>query len=124
MKRETKQRRAIRETLRAAGRPLAPEEILQEARRKVPTLGIATVYRAVNSLEEEGWATSVELPEGPVRFERAGKGHHHHFLCTACEGVWDVDGCSGDLDVLTPSAGFQVDTHEILLYGQCDRCAA
>jgi Fur family transcriptional regulator, ferric uptake regulator len=123
MERDTRQRRAIREAIEAADRPLAPQEILHRAHLDVPRLGIATVYRTVKALVEEGWAQPVELPEGPVRYERTGKGHHHHFVCRSCEGVFEVAGCPRGVGALTP-AGFHLESHDLVLYGRCERCVA
>ena len=50
MERSTRQRRAIREAFLEAGRPLSPQEVLELARKKVPSLGLATVYRTLKGL--------------------------------------------------------------------------
>ena len=42
-------------------------------------LGIATVYRNIRSLTEEGELSEVKLPGENPRFELAGHQHHHHF---------------------------------------------
>lgn len=123
VERDTRQRKAIRDAIESANRPLAPMEILERAQESVPGLGIATVYRTVKSLVEEAWALAVELPEGPVRYERAGKGHHHHFVCRNCDGVFEVDGCAPGVKELTPS-GFELETHDLVLYGRCEQCVA
>jgi Fur family ferric uptake transcriptional regulator len=122
MMRDTPQRRAIRRALREAGRPLTPDEILRGGRtRGAPTLGIATVYRNLKALEEDGWAAPVELPGEVTRYEVAGKPHHHHFLCRGCDGAFDVRGCSDDVDAAAPP-GFRVEGHEVILYGVCAGC--
>jgi len=124
MRRNTQQREAIRAALRGAGRPLAPAEIHRAARGSVPGLGIATVYRNLRGLLDEGWLREVELPGGgPNRYEVAGKGHHHHFHCRRCDRVFEVDDCPGDLTALAPP-GFRPESHDIILYGLCARCAA
>jgi Fur family transcriptional regulator, ferric uptake regulator len=121
MQRETSQRKAIRRALTAAGRPLGPNEILDSARDTVPGLGIATVYRNVKALLEEGWIVAVELPGEPARYEIAGKDHHHHFLCRACDSVFEIEGCPGNIRAVTPD-GFQLERHEVVLYGLCTTC--
>ena len=123
MPRETRQRRAIRETLRASGRPLSPGELLASARKKVDGLGIATVYRNLKLLQDEGLITAVELPGAPARYEVSGKDHHHHFHCRSCDRVLEVEGCPGEMGAVAPD-GFQVESHEVVLYGLCDACAA
>ena len=123
MQRETKQRRAIRRTLKEAGHPLSPNEVLEAARIHVAGLGIATVYRNLKAFQEEGWVVPVELPGEPPRYEIAGKQHHHHFHCRSCDKVYEVDGCPGNLGEVTPD-GFQLESHEFVLYGLCEGCAA
>lgn len=62
MERNTRQRDAIRQVFEAVPRPLGPAEVLDYGRKHVSKLGIATVYRTINSLVESGWLVPVELP--------------------------------------------------------------
>jgi Fur family ferric uptake transcriptional regulator len=121
MERNTRQRDAIRQVFAETDRPLGPQEILQAAQAYIPALGIATVYRTLKALVEEGWLSPVELPGEPQRYEMAGKGHHHHFRCHACDRVYEIDGCLSNLKRLVPQ-GFQIDRHEVVLYGTCNTC--
>ncbi len=121
MERNTAQRRAIREVLSRADRPMTPREVLAEARSRVPNMGIATVYRAVNALIDEGWLVAVELPGQPQRYERGGKGHHHHFNCNRCGRTFEMEGCPGGMDELVPD-GFTMEAHEVFVYGLCGEC--
>jgi len=121
MERDTKQQRAIREIFTRERRPLSTDELLAAGRTLVPSLGIATVYRNINSLADEGWIHSVELPGEPVRYERCGKPHHHHFMCRGCGLAFDVAACPEDVERLAP-AGFLVEGHEMVLYGKCPAC--
>jgi len=123
VERDTAQRRAIRAVLDAAGRPLSPKEVLREGRERVASLGMATVYRTLNALVDEGSVTPVELPGEPARYEMSGKPHHHHFHCRECDQVYEVDGCPGNLRQGVPS-GFVLDSHELVLYGRCATCVA
>lgn len=122
MERKTRQRDAIWLVLERASRPLGPQEVLARARKEVPRLGIATVYRNIKALVAEARLRVVELPGVPDRYEVAGKDHHHHFHCRSCDGVFEVDTCSGDFDRVTPE-GFQLERHEVMLYGLCATCA-
>lgn len=121
MERDTQQRRAIRRVFSEMDRPLAPAEVLEAAREHVESMGMATVYRNLKLLTEDGWLSSVELPGEPDRYERAGKGHHHHFVCETCEQAFDVDGCATDLGAMVP-AGFRITSHHMTLYGVCATC--
>jgi Fur family ferric uptake transcriptional regulator len=123
MERNTRQRTAIREALQRARRPLLPQEVLEAAQAQAPRLGLATVYRNLKLLVEEGVLCTVELPGENPRFEPANRQHHHHFQCTACQRVFDVHACPGDLSRLAPP-GFTVVDHELTLYGRCGDCAS
>ncbi len=122
LNRKTRQRDAIREVFEHAERPLAISEVLSAAARQADGLGVATVYRAVSALLEEGWIDSVEIPGEPARYERAGKAHHHHFQCERCEKVFDVAGCMDNLRKLVPPK-FRVSGHAVTLFGLCAKCA-
>ncbi len=122
-RRRTRQRAAIRAVLESARRPLSIGEVLESARRSVPRLGIATVYRTVGALVEEGFLSQVEIGGEAPRYEISGRAHHHHFRCRRCHRVFEMDGCLPDVRRLAP-AGFVVEDHEILLSGLCPDCAA
>ncbi|CAN7400836.1 transcriptional repressor [Acidovorax sp. LjRoot74] len=121
MERFTRQRTAIYAVIAGAQRPLSPQEVLDNARASVEGLGLATVYRNLKALLEDGSIEAVSLPGESPRYEPAGQSHHHHFQCTQCARVFDVHACPGDLQGLAPR-GFTVQRHELTLYGLCADC--
>jgi Fur family ferric uptake transcriptional regulator len=122
MERNTRQRAAIEDALRRAGRPLAPAEVLREAQRHVPGLGLATVYRTLRALTGQQRVEPVVLPGESARYELTHRDHHHHFRCRSCDRVFEVLGCPGNLSRFAPR-GFRVDAHEFVLFGTCASCA-
>ena len=122
--RATRQKTAIRSTIDAARRPLTTLEVLEGARELVPALSIATVYRNIKSLLQDGSIHRVPLPGDNPRYEssHAASTHHHHFQCTSCQRVFDVHDCPGDLEHMAPR-GFTVERHELTFYGHCADCA-
>lgn len=121
--RHTRQRDIILQVLARAEGPLSVPELLARAQGELPSLGIATVYRTLKLLQEDGRVRAISL-DGESRFERADLGHHHHFACRVCGGVFDLALCP----VALPSGtvypgGFVVEAHEVTLYGLCPRCA-
>jgi len=119
--RNTKQKEAIREAFTSAGRPLSPEEVLTLAKTHVDGVSLATIYRNIASLVEDGWLATVEMPGAATRYEVAGKEHHHHFRCTVCGKVFELEGCTVQVSRNVPK-GFQVTGHEFFLYGSCNAC--
>jgi Fur family ferric uptake transcriptional regulator len=124
MERDTRQRTAIKNAVESSGRPLSAQEVLAAAQSDVPGIGIATIYRNLKALTEAGSLTVVSIPGSNPRYESSTIGlqhHHHHFMCTACERVFDVHSCPGSILNAAPQ-GFKVDRHELTLYGQCKEC--
>ena len=119
--RNSKQRRAIAACLEEGGRPLTAAELLVAARERIAGLGIATVYRALSALREDGTLTVVELPGEPTRFERSSPRHHHYFRCRRCGLLYVLHGCIHGLASWLPH-GFVHERHEVVLYGKCSRC--
>ena len=123
MERNTRQRGAIRRAFQRANRPLGTGEVLDLARAEVGGLGIATVYRNIRTLVDEGWLAVVELPGEVPRYEVNGKHHHHHFRCRNCDRVYEVAGCVAALSEIVPT-GFTMEDHDLVLYGQCAGCSS
>jgi len=122
--RRTPQREAVYDAIREAAGPLTIPEIHERAQARMPGIGIATVYRTVNLLQTKERIQEVILPTGETRYEMAGLGHHHHFHCRVCDEVFDLEHCPVDIpDRSDFSGGFQVESHEVTLYGVCPDCA-
>jgi Fur family transcriptional regulator, ferric uptake regulator len=122
-RRDTTQQRAIRAAIDTAGRPLSIQEIHEIASRDCPTLGIRTIYRAVNRLLDDESIAPVVIPGQPDRYEPAAIAakHHHHFRCERCDRVFDVGACPGGLSRMLPP-GFKLAGHELSLWGTCSEC--
>ncbi len=118
--RNTRQKAAIREAFERAGRPLSTDEVHAAARSASTGLGIATVYRSIRSLVEDGWLATVDVPGRNPLYEVSGKGHHHHFSCERCERVYELEGCA-TVDTSLPR-GFRASHHDLTIYGICAPC--
>lgn len=125
--RYTKARRALVETLAAAGRPLSIPEILAAA----PTIPQSSAYRNVTVLIDAKAVRRVAGSDDHGRFELAEdlSGHHHHLICGTCGQVLDV-AASPRLEralaeaarVAEEDTGFSVDDHRMDLVGTCSEC--
>ncbi|KQQ99396.1 Fur family transcriptional regulator [Deinococcus sp. Leaf326] len=122
--RSTRQRDVISRVLDTAEGPLGVAEVLGRAQGDLPGLGIATVYRTLKLLTDQGRIHPVTL-DGETLYEASGRGHHHHFSCTACGKVFTLHTCPVALPRGTVyPGGFIVEAHEVTLYGRCPQCAA
>jgi Fe2+ or Zn2+ uptake regulation protein len=119
----TPQRRALLDLIADREGSFTAVELFQEARRRKPRLGLATVYRTVDLLRGTG---SVRPLVGDARpaYVRCEPGHHHHLVCLSCGGVEETELCGApSATQLRRRYGFRAAGHELDIYGTCVRCS-
>jgi Fe2+ or Zn2+ uptake regulation protein len=120
----TEARRAVVETMAAARRALTPVEVFDAARDGHPALGLVTVYRTLEKLEELHLIQRVHQPAGCQAFITLGQGHQHLLLCQSCGRASFFEG--DDLDDLIGSiarkTGYTIREHWLQLFGLCREC--
>lgn len=121
MIRQTRQRQAIEAVFRSEGRPLAPAEVYEAARRLVPQIGMRTVYRQLKDMAGEGLLVGVDYPGQPLRYEWVSHDHHAHFICRGCDRVFDLPMEVPEV-MVTPPGGFRITGQETVFYGLCPDC--
>ena len=123
----TRPRRAVIRAVREAGGWLRPEQVHARARRLCPSLGLVTVYRALDLLVELRVIRRLHLEDGCHGYVRSELDHGHHLVCRACQRVVEFPG-SEDLGPLfeqvAARTGYLVETHMLELIGLCPRCQA
>ena len=122
--RVTDARLAVVETMADASHALTPLEVYDQARKKYSALGLVTVYRTLEKLEELQLVQRVHQREGCQAFIASYAGHQHLLLCQSCGQVIYFDG--DDLNPLMASlarkTGFQIEEHWLQLFGLCKEC--
>ena len=119
---KTQQRSSILAALDEIGRPVTPPELLDYSSVKSPGLGLATVYRVLKKLVETGKARKIEISGVPPHYEVLREKHHHHFfVCEECRSMSVLTGCSGGFKKILP-AGYKMTSHEVVIYGECQKC--
>ena len=84
----TSSRRALFQVLENSKNHLTVDEILNRARKKDKTLGLATVYRTLNMLCELGLIEKHEFPNLEPAYEKvSGKARHHHHIIDMGDGA-------------------------------------
>jgi len=120
-KRNTRQHAAILQAFQQVSVPLSPLQVLAESQKTLPGISLATVYRVLKGLLQDGAIATVQLPGEAPLYELAGKTHHHFFRCRQCEKMYEVKGCGELLKSLIPR-GFRLEDHEVFLKGVCSAC--
>ena len=121
--RVTKQRKAIFSLLQGDTFHPTADEIYQRAKKQLPHISLATVYRNLKLLAQEGLILEIPTPDGPNRYDPQTH-QHYHFLCDRCECVYDVEiPVQTQLNHELIRQGFSVRSHETVFYGLCRRCS-
>ncbi len=129
--RVTKQRLLVLEAIASCPEEhLTAEEIFDLVKAGYPEIGLATVYRTIQMLNELHLIDRINFDDGFVRYEMGNahglgqKHHHHHLICMKCGRVISFrDDLLEELESkITDTVGFHVVDHEVKLYGYCVDC--
>jgi Fur family ferric uptake transcriptional regulator len=115
-------RRQVVELLGEEGCALTALEI----DKRLPGVGRATVYRALEQLESLGLIQRVDVKGDAAGFERVDPGghHHHHIVCEQCGRLVAIedDRLEQAILALAERPDFKVSSHEVTLRGECSSC--
>jgi len=122
----TKQREAILKTLYTNDQHFSPESLYMLLKKNYPKLniGIATVYRSLNLLEDSDMVTSISLGASGKKYELGNKPHHDHMICKVCELIIEFEDSliENRQKEIAVENGFRLDEHIMQLYGICSSC--
>jgi Fur family transcriptional regulator, ferric uptake regulator len=118
--RETKQRHAIRRAFEVADRPFGPKEVLDIAGQEVHNLGIATVYRNIKTMVDQGALETINLPGEPPRYDLPRPKAENSSLIM-CKKTNRVFHGNQDVHIELPTIpGFNIKNYQIIFYGESD----
>lgn len=90
------------------------------------SIGLATVYRALQALEERGDVDVLRTDEGEALYRACSTSHHHHLLCTSCGTTIEIEASSVErwIDGIAAEHGFTHENHTLEIFGLCPACRA
>ena len=106
---------------------LCAEEVYELLQEESPDIGLATVYRSLEMLEELGFLHRIEFGDGKSRYEMAtgdSPHAHHHLICLSCSKVLEFgDDLMETLEsFVSRTADFEITDHQVKFYGYCSEC--
>lgn len=125
-RRSTRQRAAIVEALRNASGFKSAQGLHLEMSQAGERVGLATVYRNLQSMAEAGEVDVLQNELGEAIFRLcAASEHHHHLVCRSCGRseeikAHEVEAWAADV---AREHGFQNVTHTAEVFGLCKDCA-
>jgi Fur family ferric uptake transcriptional regulator len=120
-------RRAVVDLLGRQNCCMSAQEIFDALRRARRPVGIASVYRALETLADLRLVKRVDAGDGIARYEPLlpDGDHHHHLVCRDCGKVeaFTDPRLERTIDKVAGGLGYSVEEHEVVLTGACADCA-
>jgi Fur family ferric uptake transcriptional regulator len=122
--RPTRQRITVLAELMGEQDDVTAQELHERLRGRGERLGLATVYRTLGLLAEEGVIDALSHRPGELCYRWCGDGHHHHLVCSSCHRVVELADCELDpwLDRISQAHGFVTTGHRLEVSGLCAEC--
>jgi Fur family transcriptional regulator, ferric uptake regulator len=121
----TKAQHAVLTVLGTAGRFVSAQDIHARLRHDGSTVGLTSVYRALQSLTDEGAVDVLRTRSGETTFRRCDSDeHHHHLVCRICGATVEIEtpGLERWLTGLGRTHAFVIEGHTLEVVGICPRC--
>jgi len=101
------------------------QELYAQLREQGNPIGLATVYRALQSLVEDGEVDVLRSGDGEAGYRRCSTGHHHHLVCRSCGLTVEVEGQDVErwARSVADAHGFSQVDHLVEVFGTCAACA-
>ena len=125
MTRRTRSQERIISVLKSLNRSISAQDLYVELRSRDQSMGLATVYRALEALKREGAIQARTIVGGEALYSLIQE-DRHHLTCLQCGGSIPIDECPvHDLETqLNQSYQFKIYYHMLEFFGLCTGCQA
>ena len=100
------------------------KEIYQLLLKSGESIGLTTIYRALQSLVSEKAVDQLRREDGEAIFRLCGNSHHHHLVCKKCGKTVEIEGSAIEKWTKNMAAehGFRELSHTAEIFGICSKC--
>ncbi len=122
-RRSSRQRSAVSAYLVGRSTFCGAQEIWAALRDQGNPIGLATVYRALQAMVDDGELDALRGGDGEAVYRRCGADHHHHLVCRECGRTVEVEEPTVERWATSIGAehGFTDVSHTLEILGTCDR---
>ena len=121
--RMTRQRKVILEELRKVKTHPSADEVYEMVRKRLPRIGLGTVYRNLEILSESGDIQKLEPGCSLKRFD-GDTSEHCHIRCVRCDRIADAPLPDVKFDLKkVESNDFEITGHRLEFLGLCSECS-
>ena len=120
----TEPRQAVIDILANSQRALNATEIFDLALKNYTSLGLVSVYRTLEKLEELELIQKVHHPDGCQSFIAGFTGHQHLLICQVCGQAefFEGDDLTPLIEHVSRESGFTIEEHWLQFFGLCAKC--
>ncbi|GAA1145141.1 Fur family transcriptional regulator [Ornithinicoccus hortensis] len=125
-RRPTRQQAAVAAQLETLEDFTSAQELHAKMRAAGDKVGLATVYRTLTVLAEDGEVDVLRTDEGEAVYRMCSTGHHHHLVCRGCGRTVEVEGPTVErwTERVAAEHGFTEVAHTLEIFGLCADCSA
>lgn len=127
MQRMTRQRAAVVDLLTGTEDFRSAQQLHDMLRDQGEAIGLATVYRAMQSLADQGEVDVLRADDGETLYRQCvTPTHHHHLVCRHCGATVELDAETVERwsHQMGAEYGYSDVQHTVELFGTCADCAA
>ncbi|NLT55315.1 MAG: transcriptional repressor [Actinomycetales bacterium] len=124
--RETRQSHAVRAALAGNQQFQSAQQLHGRLRARGDGVGLATVYRTLQRLVEQGEVDVLRTDDGEAIYRLCSREHHHHLTCRSCRRTVEIDNSAVEAWArrIGEENGYADVEHIVELVGTCADCAA
>ena len=125
-RRPSRQRSAVLALLEGLDGFRSAQDLHALLRQRGDSVGLATVYRALQALVDDGQVDVLRGDDGEASYRRCSTGHHHHLVCRSCGRTVEVADPPVERWAARMAAehGFADVQHQLEVFGTCASCVA
>lgn len=125
-RRTTRQRSAVLALLDELDGFRSAQDLHALLRERGDSVGLATVYRALQAMVDEGQLDVLRGSDGEAVYRRCSPVHHHHLVCRSCGRTVEVTDQPVERWAVRTAAehGFSDVQHQVEVFGTCSECTA
>lgn len=123
--RVTKQRVAVSAAMDTIEDFVSTQELYRLLHKRGESVSLATVYRILQSLADEGKVDVLRNDEGEAIYRRCtADTHHHHLLCRHCGKTVEIEAPAVEkwASRIAADHGFTAVDHTVEIFGRCPQC--
>ena len=125
-RRTTRQRSALLALLDELDGFRSAQDLHALLRERGDSVGLATIYRALQSMVDDGQLDVLRSADGEAGYRRCSPSHHHHLVCRSCGRTVEVTDPPVERWAARVAAehGFADVQHQVEVFGTCAGCVA